>query len=173
MPLLMLFRQFLSRSLLVILLLFMSNSLAWSACVDYPAALLAMEQQEDVIVAADGAEVPITYRLAKSVELRAAGFQFVCPKTIATENILFVFKTEFMPAFHMRNVYAPLAIAFINKQGVIVDIQTMYPYVLGSLKNPRYRPALPAMYALEARQNFFAEAGLAVGSVLQSLATVE
>jgi len=127
-----------------------------------------MPKGEGAIINIDGSQIDIQYRVAETSSLRAAGFQHVCPATIAKENILFVFQTEFVSAFHMRNVYAPLDIAFFDKNGVIIDIQTMYPYSLISIKKPRYRPSSAAMYALETRQGYFVEAGVNVGARLKS-----
>ena len=152
------------------LLLF--SSLSYAECQDYPAALQNMPKSGDLFINADGSKVEIQYLVAESASLRSAGFQHVCPETIAKENILFVFQTEFVSAFHMNNVHAPLDIAFLDKKGVIIDIQTMYPYSLISTKKPLYKPAGPAMYALEARQGFFDEAGVKVGALLQSRSVV-
>lgn len=146
---------------------FVFADLAYANCQEYPPALKAMPKSEGVIVKADGENVDIHYLVAETVSLRSAGFQHVCPETIARENILFVFQKEFISAFHMNNVYAPLDIAFFDKQGVIVDIQTMHPYTLISIKKPRYRPASAAMYALETKQGFFAEAGIGIGAKLK------
>ena len=144
------------------------TSVSYAECQKYPAALQTMPQGEDTIINVDGSEVAIHYLIAESASLRAAGFQHVCPETIDKESILFVFQMEFTSAFHMNNVYAPLDIAFFDKQGVIIDIQTMYPYSVISVKKPLYQPAKPAMYALETHQGFFAAAGIKVGARLQS-----
>lgn len=147
---------------------FVFTDLAYASCQEYSPALKAMQKVEDVIVKADGASVDIQYLIAETVSLRSAGFQHVCPETIAQEKILFVFHEEFVSTFHMNNVYAPLDIAFFDKHGVIVDIQTMYPYSMISIKKPRYRPASAAMYALETKQGFFAAAGIGIGAKLKS-----
>lgn len=147
------------------------GSMSYAECQYYTPALQAMPKGEDSIINVDGSNVEVAYLIAESVSLRAAGFQHVCPETIAKENILFVFQAEFSSAFHMRNVYAPLDIAFVDENGVIIDIQTMYPYSIISIEKPLYRPASAAMYALEARQGFFAEMGVEVGARLKSKST--
>ena len=154
--------------LVVVGALLLFTSVSYAECQNHPSALQQMPEGKDVIINIDGSEIDVQYLIAESVALRAAGFQHVCPETIQKENILFVFQSEFVSAFHMNNVYAPLDIAFLDKHGVIIDIQTMYPYSLLSIEKPRYRPAGPAMYALEARQGFFKEKQIKVGARLQS-----
>ncbi len=64
----------------------------------------------------------------------------------------------------MRNVKAPLDIAFIDDDGQIVDIQRMEPYVLGAAREIYYSPPGPVAAALEARAGYFAEHGISAGS---------
>ena len=54
--------------------------------------------------------------VATSAEARAAGFQHICPETIADTAILFRFERDTRAPFHMRNVHAPLDIAFIDTE---------------------------------------------------------
>lgn len=144
------------------------GGVALAECQNYPAALKSMPKGEDSIIKEDGSRIDLNFLIAETVTLRAAGFQHVCPETILKENILFIFQSEFVSAFHMRNVYAPLDIAFIDKRGVIIDIQTMFPYSIVSIEKPRYKPKSAAMYALETREGYFAEFGIKVGARLAS-----
>jgi uncharacterized membrane protein (UPF0127 family) len=102
-------------------------------------------------------------KLADENGERSQGFQRICQEGIEAEPILFVFPRPFRPGFHMHNVVEPLDIAFIDEQGVIVDIYKMETYVLGSNSRPLYRPSKPVVAALEAEVGYFAEQGVKVG----------
>jgi uncharacterized membrane protein (UPF0127 family) len=93
---------------------------------------------------------------------RSAGFQDICPDVISRTLILFIFPNEFIPSFHMRNVHAPLDIAFLDATGLVVDIQTMDTYVLGARNNPLYSPSTRSKAALEADVGFFEQQGVEV-----------
>lgn len=108
----------------------------------------------------------ISVSVADSATKRAAGFQYVCEARIQKTAILFVFDAPLRPSFHMRNVLAPLDIAFIDGNGQIVDIQTMHTYILGSLQRPTYAPPMPVIAALETRAGYFDDHNIEVGDVL-------
>lgn len=74
------------------------------------------------------------------------------------EGMLFVYPEERVLAFWMRNTRIPLDIAFIDAQGVIVDVQSMEPYT----ETPHVS-ARPARYALEVRRGWFARHGVGIG----------
>ena len=82
-------------------------------------------------------------------------------RTELAENagMLFVFEEEQPLAFFMRNTLIPLSIAYINAEGVIVDIRDMEP-----LDETPIPSAEPAQYALEVNHGFFAEHGVEVGN---------
>ena len=106
---------------------------------------------------ANGEQLQVAARLADNTRTRAAGFQKICAQTIAQQPILFVFQRQTKPSFHMRNVVASLAIAFIKKNGEIDSIQAMSPYVLGSTRRPLYSPQRAVIAALEVYPEFYSE----------------
>ena len=106
---------------------------------------------------ANGETLQVAAKLADNAQTRAAGFQRLCAETIAAEPILFVFKRERKPSFHMRNVVAPLDIAFIKNGGEIDSIQAMAPYILGSTRRPTYSPKRAVIAALEVQPGFYSE----------------
>lgn len=118
----------------------------------------------DLVLAGPGREtVRLGVRVADEGRERAAGFQHICPATIDDTAIYFVFARPRRPSFHMRNVKAPLDIAFIDAAGAIVNIQRMEPYVLGATDNPTYGPAAAVATALEVRAGYFAENRISEG----------
>lgn len=115
-----------------------------------PISLLSFTRQ-------DGSELHIEVKTADNNRTRAAGFQRVCASTIAAQPILFVFPRPTSARFHMHNVVAPIDIAFFDRNGKILSIQAMQPYVRGSKDTPLYGPDSPAIGALEAYPGFYQE----------------
>ena len=82
----------------------------------------------------------------------------------ADAGMLFVYEEERVLSFWMRETLIPLDILFIDREGRIVDIQTMAPepgVSTGDLTT--YRSAEPAMYALEVNAGVADELGLMPG----------
>ena len=73
-------------------------------------------------------------------------------------GMLFVFDREAERSFWMQNTYVALDVAFIDANFRIVDIQQMEPETADIHNGVR-----PAMFALEVRQGWFGERGIAVG----------
>lgn len=144
--------------------LFLTFSLqACGACVDATDQLNAMETGRLALIGPGDRSVVLTARVADDPGERAAGFQHICPGAIDETNIYFVFDRVRLPAFHMRNVQAPLDIAFIDPAGTIVDIQRMEPYVKGSTEQKHYSPPVPVAAALETRAGYFTEQNITAG----------
>ena len=73
-------------------------------------------------------------------------------------GMLFVFPVEQPLGFWMRNTIIPLDIAYIRRDGVIVNIYTMAP-----LEIRIYPSVEPAIFALEVRAGTFAQLGIQPG----------
>lgn len=73
-------------------------------------------------------------------------------------GMLFVYPEQRTLSFWMRNTRIPLDIAFIDRSGVIVDVQTMQPET-----EELHRSRQPALYALEMEAGWFEEHGVDVG----------
>ena len=78
------------------------------------------------------------------------------------EGMLFVFEQEQMLTFWMRNTPLPLSIAFIDARGVIVHITDMVPFSEVPVSSQ-----FPARFALEVNRGAFAQAGVAVGDLVE------
>ena len=64
----------------------------------------------------------------------------------------------------MRNTFIPLSIAYIDSKGVILNIVDMKP------KDESTHPSAgPALYALEMKQGWFRERGIAAGDKVNGL----
>ena len=66
-------------------------------------------------------------RLAANERDRALGFQHVPRRQLEAEAILFQFESPHRTTFHMRNVQAPLLIAWIDVRGEVIEVAEMRP----------------------------------------------
>lgn len=76
------------------------------------------------------------------------------------EGMLFVFSEQRILSFWMRNTFIPLDIAFINTEGLIVDIKRMEPLD----ESRQYISLAPALYALEVNAGWFEKNKIKIGS---------
>ena len=112
----------------------------------------------------EGGVAAVDVRAAVSADEHQAGFQYISAEVIEKSMILFVFPEETVTRFHMRNVVAPLDIAFISSEGEILDIQPMSPDTNGNGPGLRtYGTNQPFRYALEAYAGFFQEHRISAG----------
>jgi uncharacterized membrane protein (UPF0127 family) len=73
-------------------------------------------------------------------------------------GMLFVYDRQATEGYWMHNTLTPLSIAWIDRDGTIVDIQDMQP-----LTDDVHWPAAPYWYSLEANLGWFANHGAGVG----------
>jgi hypothetical protein len=140
---------------------------AWDAAADCQVTTPALESMETAELVLNGPgdrSTTLMVRVADDNRERAAGFQHICPRTVDSTAIYFVYEHARRASFHMHNVKAPLDIAFIDGAGNIVDIQRMEPYVLGAKQQPLYAPPGPVTAALETRAGYFDEQRITAGN---------
>ncbi|MDP2807576.1 MAG: DUF192 domain-containing protein [bacterium] len=75
------------------------------------------------------------------------------------EGMLFVFEYPQPLSFWMKNTYLPLDIAFVARDGSILNILKMKPLDEG----PRYLSQGPALYAIETNAGWFQKNGVKAG----------
>jgi uncharacterized membrane protein (UPF0127 family) len=80
-------------------------------------------------------------------------------------GMLFVFGEQGNGPFWNMNTLIPLSIAYIDRDGTIVDLQEMKAITPGETPT-LYPPARPYWYALEANQGWYAAHGVGVGTLL-------
>jgi uncharacterized membrane protein (UPF0127 family) len=66
------------------------------------------------------------------------------------QAMLFAFEEEGRPEFWMKDTYFPLDFIWINKDKIVVDINTNVPPCLQA-DCPRIIPSIPAQYVLEVK----------------------
>jgi uncharacterized membrane protein (UPF0127 family) len=105
-----------------------------------------------------GKTMAVRVKAADNSERQAGGFQCATPEEIQRNLILFDFGDEIVTQFHMRNVAAPLDIAFIKGDGRIFSILRMDPS-----PTKLYGPMGTFRFALEARAGFYESQGIRQG----------
>lgn len=109
----------------------------------------------------------ILVELAKTPEQHSHGLMY---RSSLPENqgMLFIFNQEETLNFWMKNTYVDLAIAYIDKNKKIVDIQEMKATNPMMIDTPPSYPSLkPAMYALEMNKGWFRKNKIKVGMSFQ------
>ncbi len=100
----------------------------------------------------------VVAEVAATVDERADGLMYRDEVPDGT-GMLFVFQNVEVRAFWMANTYVALDIAYMDTSYTVVDIVAMEPLVRDS-----YPSRAPAMFALEVRQGWFEENGIAIGT---------
>ena len=83
------------------------------------------------------------------------------------EGMLFIFDEPAYHAMWMKNTLIPLSVAFIDKEGVILNILDMEPQTLDS-----HMAAGPAVYAIETNKGWFAAKKIKAGDKVTGLPKV-
>jgi hypothetical protein len=103
----------------------------------------------------------IRVEVARTEEEKARGLMFR-DKLGIDEGMLFVYEKEEFLTFWMKNTLLPLSIAFIDRKGMIVDIQDMESFSLRT-----HTSARPARFALEMNKNWFRKNGVQPGDMVK------
>ena len=103
----------------------------------------------------------IKVEVAKTDEEKARGL--MGRRTLGKdEGMLFLFETEGIHGFWMKNTLLPLSIAFIDKDWKIVSITDMKP-----MTEDVHSPPRPVLYALEMNKGWFASNGIKAGDLVR------
>ena len=81
-------------------------------------------------------------------------------------GMLFVFERIDRHAMWMMNTYIPLSVAFLDAQGVIINIADMAPHTTNA-----HGATQPAKYALEMNQGWFRKRGIGPGARVEGVET--
>jgi hypothetical protein len=93
---------------------------------------------------------PLKVEVARTETQRSQGLMFR-KKLAADEGMLFIFEDPGYYAMWMKNTLIPLSVAFIDGNGVILNVADMEPQTLDS-----HPAAGPAIYAIETNKGWFA-----------------
>lgn len=80
------------------------------------------------------------------------------------EGMLFVFQNPHRASFYMKNTFVPLSIAYINPDGVIMEIYDLQPLNETSVTATNEN----IQFALEVKQGWFKENNITAGTVIKT-----
>jgi uncharacterized membrane protein (UPF0127 family) len=104
----------------------------------------------------------INAQVAMSADERETGLMYRTQMP-ANEGMLFVFEQSQTQCFWMKNTLIPLTAAFINNNGVIVNLEDMQAQTTTA-----HCSATPVRFVLEMHQGWFAKRGIKAGSKLSA-----
>ncbi|MDR0685749.1 MAG: DUF192 domain-containing protein [Spirochaetaceae bacterium] len=137
-------------------------TVVFTACV--PAEQMAQPKLTSttlVIVNQAGKDVTVDAELAVSAEEQRRGLMW--RKNLDDGcGMLFVYQRDQILSFWMKNTIIPLSIAFISRDGRIIEIHDMRPQSLQAVRSSR-----SVRYALEAPQGWFERAGISAGCTVR------
>lgn len=104
-----------------------------------------------------------TAEVASTEPQRATGLMYrrMLPED---RGMLFIFPDAELHAMWMMNTYVPLSVAFIDRNGVIINIEDMQPQTQNT-----HAAARPAKYALEMNLGWFRKRGIKPGEKIEGL----
>jgi len=108
-------------------------------------------------------EHKLTAEVARTEPTRMEGLMY---RRILPENrgMLFVFPEVAAHSMWMMNTYVPLSVAFVDTNGVIINIEDMQPQTQDT-----HTAARPAKYALEVNQGWFRKRGIKPGAKVEGI----
>lgn len=124
-----------------------------------PKATLEIETRSGAVVPA-GTVVPVVVEIARTAKEQEKGFME--RKSIPDgTGMIFVYTSDRVMRFWMKNTPSALSIAYIDSSGMIREIYDMTPFSLETVSSER-----SLRHALEVPQGWFNRAGIAVGDSL-------
>ncbi|MFN7087403.1 MAG: DUF192 domain-containing protein [Burkholderiales bacterium] len=104
---------------------------------------------------------------AEVAHTEADRMQGLMHRRMLPENrgMLFVFPETALHGMWMMNTYIPLSVAFLDHNGIIINIADMAPHTRDS-----HSAAQPAKYALETNLGWFRKRGIRPGARVEGLA---
>jgi uncharacterized membrane protein (UPF0127 family) len=108
----------------------------------------------------------LTAEVASTDATRSTGLMH---RRMMPENrgMLFVFSDVALHGMWMMNTYLPLSVAFLDRDGVIINIADMEPHTQNS-----HHATRPAKYALEMNRGWFKKRGVKPGDKVEGLEKV-
>jgi len=101
---------------------------------------------------------PVWVQVSETPRERERGLMFT-DRLPPDEGMLFVFEREQILSFWMKNTPLPLSVAFIDREGRILEIKHMQPLD----EETAHASSQPALYALEMNADWFEKHGVRVG----------
>jgi len=110
---------------------------------------------------------PIRVEVVQKDEDRTKGLMFR-EKLGKNDGMLFIFDDPGYHSMWMMNTLIPLSVAFLDRDGVILNVEDMEPKTTDS-----HTAAGPALYALETNKGWFAERKLKPGDKVTGIPGIQ
>ncbi|MDR1424089.1 MAG: DUF192 domain-containing protein [Azoarcus sp.] len=136
----------------------MRTVLAWAALLWAGAAGAEMSQAELTL-----GKTRLSLEVAASEADRQVGLMY---RTSLPEarGMVFVFASDLRICMWMRNTLIPLSVAFLDKNGRVINIEEMAPQTEDNHCSSR-----PARYALEVNRGWFGRHGIKAGDTVEGV----
>lgn len=136
---------------------------AFIALVSITAAASAQQQIQmpEIALAIGGHKLTAEVAYTDPSRMQGLMYRRMLPED---RGMLFVFDETARHAMWMKNTYVPLSVAFIDEQGVIINIENMKPQT-----EDVHPAAKPAKYALEVNLGWFARHGIKAGAKIEGI----
>ncbi len=122
-----------------------------------------LQTKDFEITKANGEKVTVKAEIADTYDKRQWGFMERESIPDGT-GMIFVFESDRILSFWMKDTPSPLSIAYIDNSGKIRDIFDMKPYSLSEVVS-----TVSVRYALEVPQGWFNKVGVKVGDTISGL----
>lgn len=123
------------------------------SAVVFPACSNAAENSYELKIGAQ----TLLIEVATTPDARSQGLMY--RESLAEDaGMLFVFPTDRQVSFWMKNTSIPLSIAYLRRDGTILEIHDLQPFSLDPVPS-----AGPVRYALEVNQGWFERNGVTTG----------
>ena len=106
---------------------------------------------------------PLIAEVANTPEAREQGLMYR-KHLRGNHGMLFVFPKSGVHTMWMKNTSVPLSTAFLDEQGVIINITDMMPF-----SEEQYHADAPAKFALEMPIEWFSKRGIKPGAKVEGL----
>ncbi len=106
---------------------------------------------------------PVIAEVANTPEAREQGLMYR-KHLRGNHGMLFVFPESGVHALWMKNTSVPLSTAFLDEQGVIINIDDMVPF-----SDEQHHSTAPAKFALEMPIGWFSKRGIKPGAKVEGL----
>jgi hypothetical protein len=121
----------------------------------------AAQQLPEIALTLNGHKLTAEVAYTDSARMQGLMYRRILPED---SGMLFVFPETARHAMWMKNTYIPLSVAFIDDQGVIINIENMQPQT-----EDTHPAAKPAKYALEVNLAWFGKHGVKPGSKIEGI----
>ena len=123
--------------------------------------LPANAQQAEIPLTINEQHLTVEVAYTEASRRRGLMFRRMLPES---RGMLFVFRDVALHGMWMMNTYVPLSVAFLDEQGVIINIEDMEPHT-----RTTHSAARPAKYALEVNRGWFTKRGIKPGMRVEGI----